>query len=784
MDLGWLSGRHVKGIESQMAINVRAEHRTIEDHRSSEKQDDHRQRVLREGTSAIVGDLATAVVIKDQDLFFLTDADGSVPLKGPHGFGLYYHDCRYVSGYELHLAGQKPRRLVASGERGYIAMFQFTNPELELANGYIQRERIGIKWERLLDGGASALYDRLLFQNFGLEPVEFPVSIRFHAGFEDIFSVREQLVEESGKIHAPSWKDGRLLFRYEGKDDVHRSLSIYFDPGPDADDDAGVMFRIALGPRESRAVLMTLVVSESEKHDADQRSNRQTPDYQAMQARLQEASDAWLARETRLTSDSLVLNRIMEQSQRAFGVLQSQLNGHSYFAAGVPWFVALFGRDSLVTALQTLAYDPNIAEQTLRLLGQYQGQRYDEWREEQPGKILHELRVGEKARLGLIPHTPYYGTIDATPLFLILLGRHAAWTGDLSLFAELRPCVDSALRWMSRDGALNGEGYLDYRRISEGGLANQGWKDSGDAIVNGDGTLATPPIALVEVQAYAYEALTLMSDLYRRAGDIARAHGLRDDANDLRRRFNRDYWVEEKACYALALHKGGQRADVVSSNAGHALWAGIADADKATCMMERLISETMFSGWGVRTLAEDERRYNPMGYHLGTIWPHDNSLIAAGFRRYGHEEAAMQIFRGLLEATMHFEGYQLPELFCGFSRHEYPVPVRYPVACHPQAWASASIPYLLQTILGLEPDAFAGRLHIVRPVLPDFLTYIELHSLQVGRARIDLRFEHHEGKVTVDVMKLEGSLDVLVESSSERSQDEDMPGGSDTRNRD
>jgi glycogen debranching enzyme len=756
-----------------MAINVRTEHRTAEDRPSSEEQDDHRQRVLREGTSAIVKDIATAVVIKDQDLFFLTDADGSVPLKGPHGFGLYYHDCRYVSGYELDLAGHKPTRLVGSGERGYIAMFQFTNLELELGSGCIQRERIGIKWERLLDGKSLALYDRLLFQNFGLESVEFPVSIRFHAAFEDIFSVREQRLEESGRIHAPSWEESRLCFRYEGKDKVHRSLSIYFDPGPDACDRAGATFRIALGPRDSRAILMTLVVSESETHDVNHSSNRQTPDYQAMQARLQEASDAWLARETRLTSDSLLLNRIMEQSRRALGVLQSQVDGHTYFAAGVPWFVALFGRDSLITAMQTLAYDPTIAEQTLRLLAQYQGQRDDEWREEQPGKILHELRVGEKARLGEIPPTPYYGTIDATLLFLSLLGRHAAWTGDLSLFTDLQPCVESALAWMSRDADFNGDGYVDYRRISEGGLANQGWKDSGDAIVNADGALAIPPIALVEVQAYAYEALTLMSDLYQRTGDVTRAHRLRDDANDLRRRFNRDYWVEEKACYALALQDGGQPAAVVSSNAGHALWAGIADADKARRVVERLMSDTMFSGWGVRTLAEDERRYNPMGYHLGTIWPHDNSLIAAGFRRYGYEEAAMQIFRGLLEAAMHFEGYQLPELFCGFPRREYPVPVRYPIACHPQAWASASIPYLLQTILGLEPDAFAGRLHIVRPVLPDFLTYIELHGLQVGRARIDLRFEHHEGKVTVDVMKLDGALDVLVESSSERSRDEE-----------
>jgi glycogen debranching enzyme len=483
----------------------------------------------------------------------------------------------------------------------------------------------------------------------------------------------------------------------------------------------------------------------------------------AVKEALDKRADEWLSREAAVDSNSLLLNRVVRRSLLDLHVLESSLNGDRFFAAGVPWFVTLFGRDSLITALQTLAYDPDIARDTLQLMAQYQGRRVDHWRDEQPGKMPHELRVGELARLHAIPHTPYYGTIDATPLFLILISRHATWTGDLALFNELRQNVEQALEWIDRYGDRDGDEYLEYDSTTKHGLINQGWKDSGDAIVTAEGRLAEPPISLVEVQGYVYMAKRAIADLYERAGESDRAADLRRQADTLRERFNRDFWLEEKQCFALALEVEDRPCAVVSSNPGQALWSGIVDEEKAGKVVDRLLAPDMYSGWGVRTLSNKELRFNPIGYHLGTVWPHDNALIAAGCRRYGRHEAAAKIFLGLLEAAMGFDHYRLPEVFAGFPREEYAVPVHYPVACHPQAWAAGSIPYMLETMLGLEPHAFDRRLDIANPDLPPFVTWLELRRLRVGQASVDLRFERDgAGKLIPHVMKVEGELKVVT----------------------
>jgi glycogen debranching enzyme len=470
-----------------------------------------------------------------------------------------------------------------------------------------------------------------------------------------------------------------------------------------------------------------------------------------------------LRQETEITSDSLMLNNIMDRSLRDLWVLRSHLGEASYFAAGVPWFVTLFGRDSIITALQTLAYNPRVAEQTIRLLANFQGRLVNEWSEEEPGKILHEIRVGEMARLGEVPHTPYYGTVDATPLFLILIGEHARWTGSFALFNELKGNVEAALNWIARYGDCDGDGYVEYVGKTEKGLNNQGWKDSGDAIVNSDGTLAIPPIALVEVQAYVYQAKREIAALFRRAGDEERAGQLDAEADELRHKFNRDFWVEP-GWYALALQKDKRPVEVLSSNAGHALWARIADEEKAKRTAASLMTEEMFNGWGVRTLSAGEVYYNPLGYHLGTVWPHDNSIIAAGFKRYGCEREALRIFVGLVEAAVHFAGRRLPELFGGFTRDDYGVPVPYPVACQPQAWAAGTMPYLLTTLLGLEPEGYENRLRVVRPVLPEFVNHVEIRRLRIGEARADLRFERAGEGIEVKVLKVDGTLDLTVET--------------------
>lgn len=724
-------------------------------------------RVLTQGAPAMVQSIVDAVVIKNQNIFLLTRPDGRVPLGGGwHGLGLYYHDCRFLNGYDINLSGTEPTSLAATASKGYMALLQLTNPDLRTMNGrLIRKEEIGIKWERVIDPAELALHDSLSFQNFTLDPIDLPVSLRFSAAFEDIFAVRELLPEHPGKLFPPAWENGALHFAYQGSDGNHRSLSIHFSESPEKTEPTAAHFKIVLAPREIKPLRVSFFISESPDRNRIGKKARRSPNLQDLEASVERAARQWISHYTQVESDSLLLNSILDRSFRDLGILRSRLGDKTFFAAGIPWFATLFGRDSLITSIQTLAFDPTTAEETLRLLARHQGDRVDDWRDEEPGKILHEFRFGELARVGAIPHAPYYGTVDATPLFLILLGRHAAWTGALTLFHDLRRNIERALEWISRYGDKNGDGYVEYRCRSKVGLVNQGWKDSGDAVVNADGSLADPPISLVEVQGYVYLAKKLMSDLYRRAGEPERADSLRREAEALQHRFNRDFWLEEIGFYALALQEGGRPAAVVSSNPGHALWSGIADPEKAQRTMERMMADDMFTGWGTRTLSSRERRYNPIGYHLGTVWPHDTAFAAAGFRKYGFDEAARKLFTALSEAAMHFEGDQLPELFSGFQRDEYAVPVRYPVACHPQAWAAGAIPSLLENALGLTPEGFEGRLRIVRPILPGFIKRVEVRRLRVGLGSVDLRFQKTgAGEVKVEALQVDGKLDVVIDT--------------------
>ena len=465
-----------------------------------------------------------------------------------------------------------------------------------------------------------------------------------------------------------------IAFSHRGLDETTRSTSIRFSPRPKSISETKASWSVTIAPHETTQLSVTISIAEdpdaSEPAHIAQRSGKTAP---TSFSRVNLVSTPSSSR-THVSSDDPNLGRLLEQSLSDLQTLRTNIGGAEFFAAGVPWFVTLFGRDSIITALQTLAFDSSIAEQTLRVLARYQGRQVDTWREEQPGKVLHELRVDELTRANLLPYSPYYGTIDATPLFLILVARHAAWTGTLDLFDELREHIELALTWIAQYG-MDADGYVAYdSNKSDGTLVNQGWKDSGDAIVNADGSLAVPPIALVEVQAYVYKAKCEIASLFRRANEPTRATELEQEANALRTRFNRDFWNEKIGSYVLALQRGDEPAAVVSSNPGHALWCDIADPKKARRTMERLMSDEMFSGWGIRTLASSEKRYNPIAYHLGTVWPHDNSIIAAGFRRYGFDRAAQRVISGILQAAMRFEHFRLPELFTGFSSTDWMIP--------------------------------------------------------------------------------------------------------------
>jgi glycogen debranching enzyme len=732
--------------------------------RTKRQNNERKLRLQSDGRSSVTRSIAQAVVLKDRDLFFLSEEDGSVPLNGEHGLGLYYHDCRYLSGYEFKFGAAKPIELVCTAAPGFGTMLELTNPDLRINNRkLIRKDEIGIKLERVLDNDQPAPRDVFRLHNYGPECVEFPIDFVVESSFKPLFVVRGLLKQKLGNHCPPSWKEGQLIFGYHGADNIERVLSIQFLPIPQLIKNNGARFQIKLEPREGKEIHVAFSITERSSKISEEKK-LPSPDVRKLKGRLRGCAKQWLEGTTGFRSSSALLNNVVERSLRDLYLLRTNADGEEFFAAGVPWYVTLFGRDSLIAALQMLAYNPGIAEQTLRLMAKYQGTKIDHWRDEEPGKIMHELRVGEMAHLNEIPQTPYYGSVDATPLFLVLIARHAAWTGELRLFNELRDGIEAALSWISDCGDQNRDGYLEYQSSSENGLSNHGWKDSGDAIANSDGSLAQPPISLVEVQGYVYLAKVSLADLYEYAGEAERAKELRQQAEALRSRFNRDFWVEERQFYALALQAQNRPVAAISSNPGQAVWTGIIEPRNARATIDRLLSQEMFSGWGVRTLASTEPRYNPIGYHLGTVWPHDNSLIAAGFRRYGFDEEACRVFTAIVEAAQHFEHYRLPEVFAGFDRDAYGMPVRYPVACHPQAWAAGAVPYLIEALLGLAPEAFEHRLRIRRPILPEFVHWMELHRLSIGPAQADLRFElGHNGKVRTTVLEVRGELDIAVE---------------------
>ncbi len=719
--------------------------------------------------AALARNISDAVVVKSGEPFFLCPPDGQIDLDGDHGFGLYHHDTRFLSGYRLWVAGIRPSPLAAGARSGDSATLELTNPELLVRDGQrIEEDRLGIRWDRALDGGRAELHDTIRIRSFGRVAAAIHLTIRLAARFEDIFEVRGLLADRTRSLQPPRWDGDDLVFGYAGSDGVGRTLRASFTPRPARRVADGCRIDLDVPARGEAIAEVRLRIGEQLEPGARPIEHRTPADHEHhRRARLtvENGPLPWAGGgewATAVRSTDLLFDALVSRSLADLLLLRGELDGRAYYAAGVPWFSTLFGRDALVAAWQTLAFDPRVAADTLRLLAGRQGARDDDWRDEQPGRILHELRIGELARLDEIPQTPYYGTVDATPLFLLVLAEHATWVGSLDLFRELRSNVERALGWIDRTMVRHG-GYLAYDSTNRHGLANQGWKDSGDAIVDADGEIAKPPIALAEVQAYVHRAWHGIADLRERDGDAAGAAELRRKAADLRARFERDFWSDRLGTYALALGEGGRPCEVVVSNAGQVLLSDMPSREHALAVAERLMKDDAFGGWGIRTLASSEAAYNPIGYHLGTVWPHDNSLIAEGFRRHGADEAAERILTSLVEASADFAHQRLPECFAGFDRRSFGIPVRYPVACHPQAWAAGSIPHLLTTALGLRPDAFEHRLRVIRPRLPPFIDRLEVRGLPVGSRRVALTFTAEAGTTHVETTDADG-VDVVVEA--------------------
>jgi len=482
---------------------------------------------------------------------------------------------------------------------------------------------------------------------------------------------------------------------------------------------------------------------------------------QAKAAELME-EQTWRQQVTQIRSDKSMFNQIVERAEQDIYLLRQSFGRGKALSAGVPWFSTLFGRDSIIAASQVLMLDPQIARETLNILAQYQGKNDDEWRDEQPGKILHEIRFGEMARCQEIPHTPYYGTVDATPLWVMLYAEYFAWTADHETLDNLWPNALAAMDWIDRN--CRQTGYLSYFRASRRGLANQGWKDSGDCIVNRRGQLAEGPIALCEVQAYVYAAKIRLAQIARMKKRIDLADRWEDEARDLKVRFNRDFWMEDQDFCALALDGAGKPVDSITSNPGHCLNLGILTPEKAYSVAERLRAPDMFNGWGIRTLSSLSPAYNPMGYHIGSVWPHDNALTAIGLRSLGLIDQALELSQGILDMTKRQPYQRPPELFCGYERSDGNDPVQYPVACSPQAWATGSVFQLIQMMVNLVPDAPGNYLRIIDPALPESINHLSLQNLRVGPTLLDLEFERSGSSTACRVSKKRGNLRVVIEA--------------------
>ncbi|HEU5424939.1 MAG TPA: glycogen debranching N-terminal domain-containing protein [Nitrolancea sp.] len=715
-------------------------------------------RILQQGHPAVTVRVPDSMALKQGNMFLTCTQSGDI-LRGTD-LGLYFHDMRYLSEQSLQIEEQQPVYLFAglvSGGGG--ATYQLTNPDIHDKDGValIRKDSIGIRRDKML---GNEYTETVTVENYRERRLDFSLRLCYDADFEDMFVVRGAQPGKRGTLHPPAWDGNALSQRYDGADGHMRQTTIHFIPAPDHIEGTHCTYHISLAPRETWH--FQVVAELLDVNDGDLELTPTT--FAAVNKEvLEHAEHGALNGGMSIVSDNPLFNNILTRSLLDLHVLAMRQFGQPFYAAGIPWFVALFGRDSLVTTIQMAAFQPRMAENTLRVLASHQGTKVDHYRDEEPGKILHELRVGEMANLGEVPQTPYYGTVDATILFLIVMGIYSNWVGNLELFGELRDNVERALSWIDKYGDSDGDGFIDYKTHSSKGLRNQGWKDSGNAIVMHDGTLAEPPIALPEVQGYAYLAWVMMADLYRRSGNAERADRLLRQAGDLRQRFNEHFWVSPIQYFAFCRQADGRYSHSIASNAAQALWTGIIADEHVADVVARVMQPDMFTGWGIRTLSANDRSYNPLDYQVGSVWPHDTALIAGGMYGSGHAEEAGRVFSALLHAAFRFEHFRLPETFCGYDRSYADQPVRYPVACSPQAWAAGAVPYLIQTALGLQPDGFNRRLRVVRPSLPDRLQWVTVRNVTLAECSVDLHFERVNDATLATVLRKEGDVTIAVE---------------------
>jgi len=700
----------------------------------------------------------TTRALVNGDSFAVFEAGGDV-LETPHEpLGFFHRDTRHLSRFELKIAGETPHYLDSHITRENAQFhINLSNPNLWVDGHDSALPINSIQIERNWVLAGPALCHQVVVRNFARLPVEIPVDVLFGADFADLFEVRGVKRAHRGRLSEPEVALDYVRFRYHGLDGRRRYTRVRFDPQPAMLRPGHASFVFTLEPDEERSV-------EVEVAGGDEVVTSAAPPLRFARALAERRSQiasydpGW----STITAGSEALDTLLKRSTADLtSIIQDAPEG-TFIMAGIPWFATLFGRDSILTALAVLPFNPAVAAGTLKTLASLQGSERNEARDEEPGKIIHEIRGGELAATGEVPFGRYYGSVDATPLFLCLFGAYVAVTGDLKLAAELWSNVERALEWIERWGDRDGDLFVEYLRLTPKGLANQGWKDSRDAISHADGSLAHAPLALCEVQAYVYAAYLSIADVALRFGRARMAATLTARAADLRRRFVRDFWLEDERTVALALDRDKKPCRVMTSNAAHCLAAGLLDGEQSEAVVERLFGADMFSGWGIRTLSSNERRYNPMSYHNGSVWPHDNAIAAAGLRGVSNCEGIVKILEGLTQAAAQLKTGSLPELFCGFPRDERLGPVPYPVACHPQAWSAASIFTIVQAMLGMQVSGFERRLVINSPTIPEWLDWLKIENLRVGDGAVSFAVRSKSGAPEIEILENRGAVTVEI----------------------
>jgi glycogen debranching enzyme len=714
----------------------------------------HQDKFYIQATSSRTDDRTR--VLKHGQMFAVFDRYGDVQPVGLGEQGLYFDGTRFLSRLELRVGGRRPLLLSSTVKKeNDLLAVDLANPDLKEVGGSLTLARGELHVFRSTFLYRGVCYERLRVSSFSREKFAVDLRIDFDADFADIFEVRGTKRARRGQRLSEIASETTLIFGYQGLDGVARRTRIEFDPAPQALSSRQARYHLELQPRQSVTLFASIACQIG-----DEAPELATHD-QALAALTAELGSAAFSR-CRIHATSDDLDEWLARSISDLQMMITATPDGPYPYAGVPWFSAPFGRDGIITAMEVLWIAPEIARGVLSYLATNQARESSPERDAQPGKILHEARGGEMAALGEVPFGRYYGSVDATPLFVMLAAAYLRRTGDVAFLRALAPHVDHALGWIERDGDSDGDGFVEYARATDKGLVQQGWKDSHDSVFHADGALAEGPIALCEVQGYVYGAFLGAAEIASALGQAARRDAYLRKAQILRARFDEKFWDDALGTYVLALDGTKHPCRVRSSNAGHALWTGIAEPGHARRVAESLMSEGSFSGWGVRTLDAAEVRYNPMSYHNGSVWPHDNALIAAGFASYGFDDLGLRLFESMLGASEMVDLHRLPELFCGFGRRPGEGPTLYPVACAPQAWASAAVFSLLGSALGITVDGARGEVCLIHPVLPPSVGDLRITGLEVGRGRIDLLLENHPHDVGLTVLRREGEVRVVT----------------------